>query len=84
MAKKVVRKYPVEFRERAVRMVIERRADPLQNYGAIASIAKPVEHLPANMTQHMAKNDFQWAATNRARILAEWEKRYGAKSEPKK
>jgi iron(III) transport system substrate-binding protein len=51
---------------------------------AIASIAKPVEHLPANMTQHMAKNDFQWAATNRARILAEWEKRYGAKSEPKK
>jgi transposase len=40
MPKKVVRKYPVEFRERAVRMVVERRADPLQNYGAIASIAK--------------------------------------------
>jgi iron(III) transport system substrate-binding protein len=36
------------------------------------------------MLQHMAKNDLQWAAANRARILAEWEKRYGAKSEPKK
>jgi iron(III) transport system substrate-binding protein len=31
----------------------------------------------------MAKNDFQWAATNRARILGEWERRYGAKSEKK-
>ena len=36
------------------------------------------------MLQHMTKNDFQWAATNRAKILAEWEKRYDAKSEPKK
>jgi len=67
---------------------VSEKAMKLYNEGyavtAIASIAKPVEHLPANMTQHMAKNDFQWAATNRARILAEWEKRYGAKSEPKK
>jgi iron(III) transport system substrate-binding protein len=51
---------------------------------AIPAMSKPVEFLPANMLQHMIKNDFQWAATNRARILAEWEKRYGAKSEPKK
>jgi iron(III) transport system substrate-binding protein len=36
------------------------------------------------MMEHMIKNDFQWAALNRAKILAEWEKRYGAKSEPKK
>jgi iron(III) transport system substrate-binding protein len=67
---------------------VSEKAMKLYNEGyavtAIPSIAKPVEHLPANMTQHMAKNDFQWAATNRARILAEWEKRYGAKSEPKK
>jgi iron(III) transport system substrate-binding protein len=67
---------------------VSEKAMKLYNEGyavtAIASIGKPVEHLPANMTQHMAKNDFQWAATNRARILAEWEKRYGAKSEPKK
>ena len=67
---------------------VSEKAMKLYNEGyavtAIPSIAQPVEHLPANMLQHMAKNDFQWAATNRARILAEWEKRYGAKSEPKK
>jgi iron(III) transport system substrate-binding protein len=28
--------------------------------------------------------DFSWAAANRERILAEWNKRYSAKSEPKK
>ena len=51
---------------------------------AVPGIAKPVEFLPANMLEHMIKNDFQWAATNRARILAEWQKRYDVKSEPKK
>jgi len=51
---------------------------------AISKMSQPVEYLPANMLEHMAKNDFQWAALNRAKILAEWEKRYGAKSEPKK
>ena len=51
---------------------------------AISKMSQRVEHLPANMLEHMAKNDFQWAATNRAKILAEWEKRYGAKSEPKR
>jgi iron(III) transport system substrate-binding protein len=67
---------------------VSEKAMKLYNEGyavtAITSIAQPVEFLPANMLQHMAKNDFQWAATNRAKILAEWEKRYGAKSEPKK
>ena len=28
--------------------------------------------------------DFEWAANNRERILDEWNKRYSAKSEPKK
>jgi len=51
---------------------------------AISKMSQPVEYLPGNMLEHMAKNDFQWAATNRAKILGEWEKRYGAKSEPKK
>ena len=59
---------------------------PAHSYAvvAISKMSQPVEHLPGNMLAHMAKNDFQWAATNRAKILAEWEKRYGAKSEPKK
>jgi iron(III) transport system substrate-binding protein len=67
---------------------VSEKAMKLYNEGyavtAIPSIAQPVEHLPTSMLQHMAKNDLQWAATNRTRILAEWEKRYGAKSEPKK
>ena len=67
---------------------VSEKAMKLYNEGyavvAIPSIAQPVEFLPTNMLQHMAKNDFQWAATNRDKILAEWEKRYGAKSEPKK
>ena len=31
----------------------------------------------------LIKNDFDWAAANRDRILAEWSKRYDGKSEPK-
>jgi iron(III) transport system substrate-binding protein len=31
----------------------------------------------------MIKNDFAWASSNRARILAEWQRRYNAKAEPK-
>jgi iron(III) transport system substrate-binding protein len=28
--------------------------------------------------------DFNWAAENRERILAEWNKRYNAKAEPRR
>ncbi len=38
---------------------------------------------PADPLKQLAKNDFNWAATNRDRILEEWTKRYDAKSEPK-
>jgi iron(III) transport system substrate-binding protein len=51
---------------------------------AIARMSKPIEFLPDNMLKHMAKNDFEWAAANRKKILDEWQKRYDAKSEPKK
>ena len=51
---------------------------------AVTGMSKPIEFLPANMTEKMIKNDFAWAAANRKKILDEWEKRYGAKSEPKK
>ena len=46
-------------------------------------IAKPLEYVPADIEQLLIKNDFAWAAENRERILAEWTKRYDAKSEPK-
>ena len=50
---------------------------------AYPGIAKPVENLPADVASNMIENDLEWAATNRKAILAEWAKRYDAKSEPK-
>jgi iron(III) transport system substrate-binding protein len=32
----------------------------------------------------MIKVDFNWIAKEQARVVAEWRKRYDAKSEPKK
>jgi iron(III) transport system substrate-binding protein len=67
---------------------VSEKAMKLYNEGyavvAIIKMSQPIEFVPGNMLEHMIKNDFQWAALNRAKILAEWEKRYGAKSEPKK
>ncbi|WP_445680669.1 putative 2-aminoethylphosphonate ABC transporter substrate-binding protein [Radicibacter daui] len=49
----------------------------------IPGIAKPVPNYPENISKSMINNDFEWAATNRDRILAEWQRRYDGKSEPK-
>lgn len=56
-----------------------------QSYAIVAiPTGDPVpEGFPKEATQQLIKNDFNWAAKNRARILDEWEKRYGAKNEPK-
>ena len=40
-------------------------------------------NLPANLESKLIKNNFAFAAKNRERILAEWQKRYATKSEPK-
>jgi iron(III) transport system substrate-binding protein len=46
--------------------------------------AKKMEGIPDNYESLlMKKNDFNWAAKNRERIIKEWTKRYGAKAEPK-
>jgi iron(III) transport system substrate-binding protein len=67
--------------------VVSKEANELyaQSYAivAIPGIAKPLEHIPADIEQRLIKNDFTWAADNRERILAEWSKRYDGKSEPK-
>ena len=48
-------------------------------------VAKPVKHFPPEMLDsYMIDNDFEFAANNRKRILAEWQKRYDSKSDPKK
>jgi iron(III) transport system substrate-binding protein len=41
------------------------------------------EGFPKDASKQLVKNDFNWAAKNRDRILDEWNRRYGAKSEPK-
>ena len=45
--------------------------------------AKPVKHFPPETLDQMIENDFEFAANNRKRILAEWQKRYDSKSDPK-
>jgi iron(III) transport system substrate-binding protein len=47
-------------------------------------VAEPLMNIPADYEKRLVKMDFQWAADNRERILDEWNKRYNAKSEPKK
>lgn len=56
-----------------------------ENYAVVAmpGVAKPVENFPKDIDKLMIPNDFAWAAKNRIRILKEWERRYGSKSEPK-
>jgi iron(III) transport system substrate-binding protein len=50
---------------------------------AYKGVAQPVQHFPAEVQSAMIDNDFEWAAANRNAILAEWQKRYDVKSEPK-
>jgi iron(III) transport system substrate-binding protein len=56
-----------------------------KNFAIVAhkDVHKPNPAMPANYEQLLVKNDFGWAAKNRDAILAEWNKRYNAKSEPK-
>ena len=63
------------------------KANMMYNEGyaviAITELAKPVEHFPEGINEAMIDNDFEFAANNRKRILAEWQKRYDSKSEAK-
>jgi len=44
-------------------------------------LAPPLPNIPKDYESRLVKMDFGWAAENRERILAEWNKRYNAKSE---
>ena len=50
---------------------------------AVKALSQPLPNVPANYASMLAKNDFQWAANNRDKILAEWSKRYESKAAPK-
>ena len=64
--------------------------DAMQLYGknfaitAQPGVAAPLANVPADYEKRLVKLDFKVAADNRARVLEEWNKRYSAKSEPKK
>lgn len=51
---------------------------------AIPGIATRLKYVPNDYEQRLVKNNFQWMAKNRDAVLAEWQKRYAAKSEPRK
>lgn len=77
----------LEAAQQLVDWSVTREANEMYNVGyavvAYPGVAKPVEHLPADVAAHMIDNDLEWAANNRAALLAEWQKRYDGKSEPK-
>jgi iron(III) transport system substrate-binding protein len=63
----------------AMRVYAESRA-----VAARPEFSKPIRNLPDNLAGMLMANDFAWAARNRERILAEWNKRYDNKADPKK
>ena len=56
-----------------------------KNFAIVAhpEVKPTLPHIPANLEKMLIKNDFAYSAKNRDKILAEWNKRYAAKSEPK-
>ena len=66
---------------------ISKKAMKMYNsaYSVVAykGLAKPVKHFPPETLSGLIENDFEFAANNRKRILAEWQKRYDSKSDPK-
>ena len=50
---------------------------------ALPGVENMPKNYPANAEARMIRNDFDWMAQNRERILAEWSKRYEAKAAPK-
>jgi iron(III) transport system substrate-binding protein len=50
---------------------------------AMPGMSKPLEFTPADYEKRLIKNDFEWEAKNRQKILDEWTKRYNGKSLPK-
>lgn len=47
---------------------------------AVAGIASSQPNYPPGVEASLIKNDFAWAADNRTRILAEWQRRYEGKA----
>ena len=50
---------------------------------ALPEAQEKMDFVPTNLESMLAKNDFNWSAANRDRILTEWARRYEAKAEKK-
>jgi iron(III) transport system substrate-binding protein len=50
---------------------------------ALPEAQEKMEFVPANLEAMLVKNDFNWSAAHRERILTEWSRRYEAKAEKK-
>ncbi len=77
----------LEAAKKLVDFTITKGANMMYNSGyavvAYPGVAKPVKNFPEGITEAMIDNNFEWAASNRKRILAEWQSRYDSKSEAK-
>ncbi len=63
---------------------VTRKANELYaaNFAVVAlpGVQEKLEFINTNIEKQLIKNDFEWAASNRERILAEWRKRYEGKA----
>ena len=50
---------------------------------AMPGMSRQHEFIPVDYEKRLIKNDFEWEAKNRDKILSEWTKRYNGKSLPK-
>ncbi len=79
-------KHPKEVR-RLMDFAASREANELYasfvSQVAMSGIASHIRDYPPGVAESMIKNDFAWASENRARILAEWAKRYEGKAAKK-
>ena len=68
--------------------VATQKASEMYNnaYAVVAypGVAKAVKNMPTGFLNAMIDNDFEYAASNRVKILQKWQSRYDSKSEPKK
>jgi len=77
----------LEAAKRLMDFAASRRANELYasfvSQVAMPGIASNIPDYPAGVAESMIKNDFAWASENRARILAEWTRRYEGKAAKK-
>ncbi|WP_336489927.1 extracellular solute-binding protein [Methylobacterium nigriterrae] len=75
-----------EIARRIVDWAASREANEIyaRSFAVVAypDVSTPNALYPAHAEARMIRNDIAWEAANRARILAEWTRRYGAKVRP--